>query len=64
MNMPLLSLSELANELSVPQEVIVKLIHKNILIPYGGKARLGEPRFSTRSLSEIRSKLTIYAPDF
>lgn len=59
--MPLLSLAELAHELSVPQEVIAKLITQNILIPYAGKARLGEPRFSTRNLSEIRSKLRNFA---
>ena len=56
--MPLLSLSELARELSVPQSAINDLISENILIPYGGKARLGEPRFSTRNLSQIREKLT------
>ena len=56
-SMPLLSLPELAQELSVPQEYITKLINLNILTPYGGRARLGEPRFSTRNLSEIREKL-------
>lgn len=56
--MPLLSLAELAYELSVPQEMIAKLITQNVLIPYGGKARLGEPRFSTRNLPEIRAKLS------
>jgi len=56
--MPLLSLAELAHELSVPQETIARLITQNVLIPYAGKARLGEPRFSTRNLSEIRAKLS------
>ena len=56
--MHLLSLAELAQELSVPQETIARLITLNILIPYGGKARLGEPRFSRRNLPEIRAKLS------
>lgn len=55
--MPLFSVTELARELSVPQETITALITQNVLIPYGGKARLGEPRFSTRNLPEIRAKL-------
>ena len=59
--MPLLSLAELAQELSVPQETIARLITQNVLIPYGGKARLGEPRFSRKNLSEIRSKLRAFA---
>ena len=55
--MPLFSVTELARELSVPQETITALITQNVLIPYGGRARLGEPRFSTRNLPEIRAKL-------
>ena len=55
--MPLLSLSELAKELSVSKESIATLIDKEIITPYGGKARLGEPRFSTTKLSDIRIKI-------
>ncbi|MFC1573738.1 hypothetical protein ACFL30_00980 [Candidatus Latescibacterota bacterium] len=55
--MSLLSLSELAYELSVPKEYLSKLIKQQVIIPYGGKARLGEPRFSTNNISEIRAKL-------
>lgn len=55
--MSLLSLSELAYELSVPKEYLSKLIKQQVIIPYGGKARLGEPRFSTHNISEIRTKL-------
>ena len=55
--MSLLSLSELAYELSVPKEYLSKLIKQQVLIPYGGKARLGEPRFSTKNISDIRAKL-------
>ena len=55
--MPLLSLQELARELSVSQEYIAKLIDQHILTPYGGRARLGEPRFSSRNLPNIRAKI-------
>ena len=55
--MPLLSLSELAKELSVSKESITKLINQEIITPYGGRARLGEPRFSTKKLSDIRTKV-------
>lgn len=55
--MSLLSLSELAYELSVPQEYLSKLIKQKVLIPYGGKARLGEPRFSTKNIPYIKAKL-------
>ncbi len=55
--MPLLSLKELSEELSVPRECIKELIDKKIITPYGGRARLGEPRFSTRTLPDIRAKL-------
>ena len=57
MRMPLISLTDLAKELSVSKESIAKLIDKKILTPYGGKARLGEPRFSTKNLSDIRTKV-------
>ena len=60
--MSLISLSELAKELSVSQEQLKKLINEKILIPYGGKARLGEPRFSKRNLSQIRAKLNNFFP--
>ena len=55
--MPLLSLDELSKELSVSCECIKELIDKQIITPYGGRARLGEPRFSTRTLPDIRTKL-------
>ena len=55
--MPLISLEELSKELSVPCKYIKELIDKKIITPYGGRARLGEPRFSTRTLPEIRDKL-------
>jgi hypothetical protein len=60
--MPLLSIAELSQELSVPQEVIAQLITQNVIIPYGGRARLGEPRFSTRSLPELKAKLCSFSP--
>jgi len=62
--MPLLSLMELAKELSVSQEIIKKLISQNIITPYGGKARLGEPRFSTKNLSDIRDILRKHINQF
>ena len=55
--MPLLSLEELAEELSVSSDLIRDLVAKEILIPYGGRARLGEPRFSARTLSKIRTEI-------
>ncbi len=55
--MALLSLIELSKELSIPLELIEELISKDIIIPYGGRARLGEPRFSRNSLSFIREKI-------
>ena len=58
--MPLLSIMELAQELSVPQETINRLINQKIIIPYGGKARLGEPRFSTNKLQDLRNILRDY----
>ena len=58
--MPLVSLEELSKELSVPCEHLKELIKKKIITPYGGRARLGEPRFSTRKLPDIRAKLRSY----
>lgn len=55
--MSLISLDELSKELSVPSKSIKELIDKKIITPYGGRARLGEPKFSTRTLPEIRAKL-------
>ncbi len=57
--MPLLSVEEVSLQLSVPIDVIQKLIEKNIITPYGGRARLGEPRFSSKSLSQIREKIAL-----
>ena len=55
--MPLLSLEEISRELCVSCEFIKKLIDRKIIIPYGGSARLGEPRFSTRTISNLREKV-------
>ena len=55
--MALLSLEELSQELSIPLELIQDLIHREIITPYGGRARLGEPRFSRRSLAYIREQI-------
>ena len=55
--MPLLSLEELSDELCVPCESIKELIDKKIITPYGGRARLGDPKFSSRTLPDIRDKL-------
>ena len=55
--MPLLSLKELSNELSVPAEFIEDLIKKHIITPYGGRARLGEPRFSHNTIPNLREKI-------
>ena len=55
--MTLLSLEELSNELSVPTEFIEDLIEKQIITPYGGRARLGEPRFSRKIIPNIREKI-------
>jgi hypothetical protein len=58
--MVLLTLEELSHELSVPCDFIYDLINKKILIPFGGRARLGEPKFSQHNLAEIRSKVQTY----
>ena len=55
--MPLISLDELSQELSVPRESLMELIDQHIITPYGGRARLGEPRFSTKTLPDLKSKL-------
>ena len=55
--MPLLSLEEISQELCVSCEVIKDLIDKKIITPYGGSARLGEPRFSTRTIPMLREKV-------
>lgn len=59
--MALLSVEELSQELSVPMEFIRELIAREVIIPYGGRARLGEPRFSTDSVSQIRHKVETFA---
>ena len=60
--MPLLSIKELSMELSIPIEFIQDLIDKQLLTPYGGRARLGEPRFSTATLSKIKKKIETLLP--
>jgi hypothetical protein len=55
--MPLLSLEELSSELSVSCDSIRDLIARHVIVPYGGRARLGEPRFSTRMLPTIKQVL-------
>ncbi|MFA6470475.1 MAG: hypothetical protein WCU00_00430 [Candidatus Latescibacterota bacterium] len=60
--MTLLSLEELSRELSVPLEFITELIKREIITPYGGKARLGEPRFSVKAVPEIRAKISGHIP--
>ncbi len=61
--MPLLSLKELSQELSVPTEFIEDLINRQIITPYGGKARLGEPRFSNNTITNIRKKIESLSHD-
>ena len=61
--MPLLSLEELSRELSVPTEFIEDLINRHIITPYGGKARLGEPRFSHKTIPNIRKKIETLSHD-
>ena len=60
--MTLLSIEELSRELAVPLEFITELIKREIITPYGGKARLGEPRFSVKAVPEIRAKISSYIP--
>jgi hypothetical protein len=56
-NMPLLSIEELSRELAIPVEFITELINREVITPYGGRARLGEPRFSSRAIPHLRSKV-------
>jgi hypothetical protein len=58
--MSLLSVQEVSFQLSVPAAVIEELIEKKIITPYGGRARLGEPRFCSQSLVEIREQITLF----
>ena len=62
--MALLSLKELSQELSVSIELIEELINKQIITPYGGKARLGEPRFSRNTIPNLRKKIESFYPKF
>lgn len=55
--MPLLSIEELSRELAVPAEFITELINRELITPHGGRARLGEPRFSSTAIPHIRSKV-------
>ncbi len=58
--MSLLSVQEVSLQLSVSTDVIEELIEKKIITPYGGRARLGEPRFSSKSLVQIREQITLF----
>ncbi len=55
--MALLSVEELSRELSVSMDFIRDLISREVIIPYGGRARLGEPRFSAETIPQIRRKV-------
>ena len=55
--MALLSIEELSQELSVSAEFLEDLISRQVIIPYGGRARLGEPRFSTQALPHLRAMI-------
>ena len=55
--MALLSMEELSQELSVSKKLIKELIDKKVITPYGGRARLGEPRFSRNTISRIRETI-------
>ena len=58
--MALLSIEEVSQELSVSVDLIRRLIENRIIIPYGGKARLGEPRFAQTMLPSLREKIEHY----
>ena len=58
--MPLLSLEELAREIDIPVSIIRELIDDNIIIPHGGRARIGEPRFSFRAVPHIRKQVKLH----
>lgn len=60
--MRLLSVEELSSELSVSSDFILELIDRHVIIPFGGRARLGEPRFSVRNIADIRAKIRGNAP--
>ncbi len=60
--MLLLSINELSHELSVPTEVIEDLVERRIITPHGGRARLGELRFSRNSIPVIRRKIAEFVP--
>jgi hypothetical protein len=55
--MALLSVEDLSRELSVSEEFITDLIDRQVITPYGGRARLGEPRFSSQALPHLRSMM-------
>jgi len=55
--MTLITVEELSLLLSVPTELLNELIAKEILTPFGGKARLGEPRFSRNNINIIRERV-------
>ena len=60
--MSLISIEELSQELSVPADFLADLVTREVIIPYGGRARLGEPRFSRSSVPGLRSKVAgLYA---
>ena len=60
--MPLLSINDLSRELSVSIELIEDLVKRRIITPHGGRARLGELRFSRNSIPVIRRKIEEYIP--
>ncbi len=60
--MALLSIEELSQELSVSEEFLRELITRQVIIPYGGRARLGEPRFSLHSLPHLRNMIKSHLP--
>ena len=55
--MALLSLEELSLELSVSKQLLEDLITQHIITPYGGRARLGEPRFSHTTLPTLKKTI-------
>ena len=55
--MALISLEELSREISVPVEFIADLVNREVITPYGGRARLGEPKFSSAAVSTLRTKV-------
>ncbi len=57
--MSLISIEELSQELSVPADFLADLVTREVIIPYGGRARLGEPRFSRSSVPGLKSKVAV-----